>query len=67
MIDGVEPQPAAVDFVHHRQMLARLHQEGRARVARKGNWVLGVLEVLDVGYRADFLDGVPARDRMVAR
>src|SRR6185437_8766063 len=58
MIDGAEVEAAAVDFVHHRQMLARLHQEGRARVARKGNRILGVLEILNIGYRADFLDGV---------
>jgi hypothetical protein len=43
-------------------MLARLHQEGRARVACKGNRIFGVLEILDIGYRADFLDRAGALD-----
>jgi hypothetical protein len=43
-------------------MLARLHQEGRARVAREGNRIFGMLEILDIGYRADFFDGVGALD-----
>src|SRR5262249_28711339 len=34
------------------------HQEAGARVARKGDWILRVLAVLDVGYRADFFDRV---------
>jgi hypothetical protein len=46
-------------------MLARLHQEGRARVARKGNRIFGVLEILDIGYRADFFDVVGVLDNVV--
>src|ERR1700731_2073010 len=37
-------------------MLARLHQEGGACVACERDRIFGVLAVLNVGYRADFLD-----------
>src|SRR5260370_10803587 len=45
---------AAIDFVHYRQMLSRLHQKRSARVARKRVRILGMLAILDIRDRAHF-------------
>src|SRR5271170_5592138 len=62
MVDDPQLQLAAIDFVHHRQVLLRLHEERRARVARKCGRVLVVHTVLDVGYWAHVLDRIIADD-----
>src|SRR5208283_5312423 len=56
MVNDAKHELAPIDFVHHRQMLLRLHQERRARIARKRRGIFGVHPVLDIGDRADFLD-----------
>jgi len=60
MVNDAQHQLAAIDFVHHRQVLLRLHEERRARVARKCGRVLVVHAVLDVGDWAHVLDRVVA-------
>src|ERR1035441_4103022 len=56
VVNGADRELAAIDFVHYRQMLLRLHQESHARIARERRRVFGVHAVLDVGDRAYFLD-----------
>jgi len=48
MIDREEFQLAPIDFVEHPQMFLRVHQKGRARIARKLGRILGVLLILHV-------------------
>src|SRR5712692_5234714 len=51
MVDGLEAQLAAVDFIEHGEMLPGIHQEGCARVASEAGGILGMFEILDVGNR----------------
>src|SRR5258708_14159931 len=66
MVDDAQRQLSAVDFVHHRQMLLRLHQECGARVARESRGIFRVHRVLDVGDGAHFFYRVVADDEAAA-
>src|SRR5579875_3714520 len=63
IVDQAHVQAAVVHFAQHREVLARLHQVGGARVARKGLRVLGVLLILNVLDRPHFFDPFVAEDR----
>src|SRR6266851_4138539 len=51
MVDGLEAQLAAVDFIEHGEVLPGIHQEGRARVASEAGGILGMFETLDISNR----------------
>jgi len=66
MVNDAQRQLAVIDFVHHREVFLRLHQEGGACVARERRGVFGVHRVLDVGDGADFFDRIVADDEAAA-
>ena len=66
MINRAQSELPAIDFVHHRQMLSRLHQKCGPRVARKPGRIFAMLAILDIRDRADFFSRGIADDKAAA-